>query len=159
MSDRLVKLYNLPEPAPYLKKLAAEGITVRRARAYEKFLVVEWVRKTFDLAWAGECDVAFSNQPVSCFIATQRGSILGFACYDSTFKNFFGPMGIAEEYRRRRIGSALLLECLHSISANGYAYAVIGAAGRAEEFYSQVIDSIEIKGSYPGVYTDRLKDI
>jgi ribosomal protein S18 acetylase RimI-like enzyme len=158
MSDSLVKLYDLPDPLPYIKKLEEKQVAVRRARAYEKFAIVDWVHKNFGSAWAGECDVAFSNQPISCFIAVKKGSVLGFACYDSTYKDFFGPMGIAEKFRRQGIGRVLLLQCLHALAAKGYAYAIIGAGSLADHFYRDVVDTIEIKGSYPGVYGDRLKN-
>ena len=29
-----------------------------------------------------------------CFIATENGKLIGFACYDATAKGFFGPIGI-----------------------------------------------------------------
>jgi ribosomal protein S18 acetylase RimI-like enzyme len=158
MSDRLVKLYDLPEPAPYIEILKEEGIEVRRAMAFEKFQIVEWVRTTFGLFWAGECDVAFSNRPISCFIATSRGSIVGFACYDSTYKDFFGPIGVSKNVQRRGIGKALLLRCLYAMAENGYAYAIIGDSDNAADFYSSVIDVLEIKDSSPGIYRDRLEE-
>jgi predicted N-acetyltransferase YhbS len=113
------------------------------------------VRNTFDGAWESECDVSFSNHPVSCFIATEGGKIIGFACYDSTCKNFFGPSGVAETKRGLGIGKALLLSCLHVMRANGFAYAIIGGVGPAE-FYSKAVGAITIEGSSPGIYRDRL---
>ena len=79
MSDRLVKLYALPDPRHSIENLRDKGIKIRRAMAYEKFQIVEWVRNTFGLPWAGECDVAFSNSPISCFIAASRNSMTAFA--------------------------------------------------------------------------------
>ena len=157
MSDRLVKLYDLQDPAPYILNLKILGIEIRRAMAYEKFQIVEWVRKTFGLRWASECDVAFSNRPISCFMATSRGFMLGFACYDSTYNNFFGPIGVAKNSRRKGIGKALVLRCLYSMAENGYAYAILGDSGEAADFYSRVIDTFEIEGSSPGIYRDHLK--
>ena len=158
MSDRLVKLYDIPNPAPFIETLKKDGIQIRRAMAYEKIPIVEWVRKTFGVPWAGECDVAFSNRPISCFIASKQGSIAGFACYDSTCKDFFGPIGISDNFQRQGIGKALLLRCLCAMAENGYAYAIIGDSSDAADFYSSVIDTIEIKGSSPGIYLDRLKE-
>ena len=99
---------------------------------------------------------AFSNHPISCFLATEEGEIIGFACYDCTCKNFFGPTGVVEEKRSRGIGKALLLCCLHAMAANGYGYAIIGGVGPAD-FYAKAVGAVEIKGSSPGVYRDRLK--
>lgn len=156
--DRVVRLYDLPSAGSHLRKLEKQGIIVRAARAYEKTQVVTWVGDQFSKEWADECSVAFSHQPVSCFIATEKGTILGFACYESTCKDFFGPIGIAKHARRRGIGKALLLSCLHAMAASGYAYAIIGGGDGAREFYAETVDAIEIEGSSPGIYRDRLKD-
>jgi ribosomal protein S18 acetylase RimI-like enzyme len=157
MSDRLVKLYDLPDAGDYLRNLRETGLEIRRAMAYEKFQIVEWVRDTFGLPWAGECDVAFSNHPVSCFVATSHNSLAAFACFDSTYRNFFGPIGVAENLRRKGIGRALLLRCLHAMAENGYAYAIIGDSDEASGFYSNVIHTTEIEGSSPGIYASLLK--
>src|SRR5262249_36582770 len=92
----------------------------------------------------------------SCFIATASGELRGFACYESTRRNFFGPMGVAAPARGEGIGSALLLGCLHAMAGLGYAYAIIGGVGPAE-FYPRVVGATEIEGSTPGIYRDRLK--
>lgn len=156
--DRLVRLYDLPPAEPHLKKLEKERVTIRAAMAYEKTQIVTWVRDTFSTGWADECSVAFSNHPVSCFIATEKGAIIGFACYESTCRNFFGPIGVAEHVRGRGIGKALLLSCLHAMAASGYAYAIIGGGDGAQKFYAETVGAIEIEGSSPGIYRDRLKD-
>jgi GNAT superfamily N-acetyltransferase len=109
MADLIVKLYEVPDDSTAAEKLAAAGYIIRRAMAYEKFQVLDWVRSHFGQGWAGECDVAFSNRPVSCMIATRQGEISGFACYEGTMKNFFGPLGVADNFRGKGIGTALLL--------------------------------------------------
>ncbi len=155
MPDLLVRLYDLPGVASLVKRLAARGIVIRRAMPYEKYAVVEWVEKMFSKGWAGECDVGFSNHPVSCFIATEAGKIVGFACHDSTCRNFFGPTGVDTEKRGSGIGKALLLSCLHAMAAQGYAYAVIGGAGPTE-FFVHTAGAMPIDGSTPGIYRDQL---
>ena len=129
---------------------------MRTARAYEKSLVIDWVNQLFGSGWASECDVAFSHQPITCFLATQNGTIIGFACYESTWKNFFGPLGVAEQARRHGIGTTLLLACLHAMAAQGYAYAIIGATGDPA-FYVKTVGAMPIEGSEPGMYRDRLR--
>lgn len=156
MPDMLVKLYDLPDLVPLVRRLAESGIIIRHAMAYEKYAVVDWVRALFGDGWAGECAVAFSNHPVSCLIATEAGDIVGFACHDSTCRNFFGPTGVAETKRGLGIGKALLLSCLHAMAAQGYAYAIIGGAGPTE-FYTATVGAIPIPGSTPGIYRDQLR--
>jgi hypothetical protein len=157
MPDLLVKLYELPNVTAHIKQLKnKEGIHVRRGMAYEKNQVVEWVRENFGIEWASECDVAFSHTPVTCFIATENKNIIGFACYECTCKNFFGPVAVLEAARNRGIGKTLLLSCLHAMSSDGYAYAIIGGVD-AQAFYQKTVGAIAIPGSSPGIYRDRLK--
>ena len=155
MADMLVKLYDLPDAAPRIAALRAEGIVIRLAMPYEKSALITWVRARFGDGWAGECDVTFGNRPRSCFVAVHHGALAGFACYDATCRNFFGPMGVAEEGRGRGVGSALLLACLHAMAAAGYAYAIIGGVGNGD-IYRKVAGAVEIADSTPGIYRDRL---
>ena len=156
MPDLLVKLYDLPDARAAAARALGQGFVVRPAMAYEKSDVVAWVGTLFGAGWASECDVAFSRNPVSCVIATEAGRLAGFACYECTCRNFFGPMGVTTTARGRGVGSALLLECLAAMRAQGYAYAIIGGAGDGD-IYRKVAGAIEIAGSSPGVYRDRLR--
>ncbi len=151
MPDMLVKLYELPDLAPALERTTAAGIIIRRGLAPEKHIVVEWVREYFGDKWASETDIAFARQPVSCFIAAQKGQMLGFACYDTTARGFFGPTGVSEETRGKGVGKALLLTCLHDMVAQGYGYGIIGGAGPVD-FYAGACNATPIEGSWPGVY-------
>jgi len=156
LPDLLIKLYELPGAGSNRGGSFPDGVLVRVAMAYEKDAVVDWVREHFGPAWASECDVAFANRPISCHIATRSGAILGFACYDSTCRGFFGPIGLIEGMRGHGIGRALLLSCLDTMAAVGYAYAVVGGV-QDMEYYARAVGAIEIPGSVPGVYRDRLK--
>ena len=155
MPDFLVRLYDLPAREPGVAGPSGGECTVREAGAYEKRQVVTWVEETFGQGWASEVDVAFGNRPISCFVATEQGQILGFACYDATCRGFFGPIGVVEEARGRGIGKALLLDGLRAMASAGYAYAVVGGV-TAPEFYVKTVGAIEIPGSTPGIYRDRL---
>jgi len=157
MSDMLVKLYNLPDVGPIIAKQKNSGIDIRRFIPPEKHLVVNWVRQVFGDGWASECEVAFSNHPVSCFGAIQNKTILGFACYDATCKDFFGPEGISESARGKGIGKALLLASLHAMAEQGYAYAIIGGAGPVG-FYNKTVGAVVIEGSECGIYKGMLKE-
>ncbi|MCJ8329250.1 MAG: GNAT family N-acetyltransferase [Lentisphaeria bacterium] len=155
MPDMLVKLYELPDPALLVQNLSDAGITIRRVMPYEKQKCLDWVGENFSDGWMSECDVSFSNNPCSSFIATENSTIIGFASYDSTNKNFFGPTGVSESARGRGVGKALLLVALQAMKDNGYAYAIIGGVG-PKEFYAKAVGAIEIEGSVPGIYRDPL---
>ncbi len=150
MHDMLVRLYALPDLADALAACAADGVAVRRALMPEKPAVVDWVRARFPSA-AAEVEAAFARPPVTCFVALRAGALAGFACYDVTCPNFFGPEGVAQDERGRGIGRALLLSALHAQRAQGYAYAVIGGVGPAE-FYAKTVGAVAIPGSTPGLY-------
>lgn len=102
-----------------------------------------------------EAEVAFANHPVSIWLATHEGKCVGFACYDTTSRAFFGPTGVDETYRGKGIGKALLLVALHDMYAQGYAYGIIGDPGPTE-FYEKAVGAIPIPGSSPGIYRGML---
>jgi ribosomal protein S18 acetylase RimI-like enzyme len=154
MIDMLVRLYDLPDSAGLYAKVSAEGVTLRRARAFEKHTAAAFAR-TFSEKWASEVEVALTRQPVACFIATKEKRILGFACYDTTMRGFFGPTGVAEEARGMGLGKALLFKSLEALRETGHAYAIIGCVG-PKEFYAKACGAIEIPGSDPGIYGDIL---
>lgn len=158
MPDMLVKLYALPEIPDLQGILQSNSILIRRALVPEKAIIVDWVESNFNRAWASECDVTFSNKPVSCFVAVKNESLIGFACYDSIFKNFFGPMGVLENHRGLGAGKGLLLSSLHSMREQGYAYAIIGGVGPSD-FYKRTVGATIIDGSDPGIYQGVLKDL
>jgi GNAT superfamily N-acetyltransferase len=151
MPDMLVRLYDLPDLGTAIAEQQSQDIEVRRALAPEKHDVVKWVTERWGDVWASECDVAFSRQPVACVLARQKDRILGFACYEATCRNFFGPMGVRKSARGKGVGRALLLACLHAMRAQGYGYAIIGGVG-PEDFYVKTVGAVLIEGSTPGVY-------
>ena len=151
MTDLLVKLYELNDDWTYLTEQSNQGITIRKPIGPEKHFLVDWVREKFEAGWASEMDMAFSNRPISCFVATQKRTPIGFACYDATALGFLGPMGVDESYRGKGTGRGLLLACLLDMKLKGYGYAVIGDVGPAS-FYQKTVGTIEIPDSTPGIY-------
>lgn len=157
MPDMLVKLYTLPDAAPLIAEQRAAGVDIRRALVPEKHIVVEWVAKTFGRGWADECATTFSRQPVSCFLAVENNQVLGFSCYDATYKNFLGPIGVDPAQQGRKIGAALLVRTLQAQADEGYGYAIIGGVGPAE-FYAKTVGAELIPDSVPGIYRGILTD-
>lgn len=156
MFDMLVRLYDLPDLSKAAAALEAAGVVVRRPLAPEKYQVLDWVRGHFSLGWSSECDVSFSRAPVGCFIAIKEGKLIGFACYDATCRNFFGPTGVLQTERGNGVGRILLWKCLRAMADAGYAYAVIGGVGPAE-FYTKTVGAVPIEGSEPGIYRGLLR--
>lgn len=156
MPDLLVNLLKLPKLDPFVELLAAEQINVRRAQPFEISRVREFVQSNFSPAWSDEISVGFAAKPVSVYIATSDGKVIGFAGYECTRKAFFGPTGVAEQARGRGVGTALLIASLWGLRELGYVYGIIGAAGPIE-FYQKIVGAIPIPDSVPGIYVDLLK--
>lgn len=154
MADMLVKLYELPSLEHALEHAAAQGVIVRNALTPEQPQVLAWVQAHFP-NWAAEVEAAFHREPVACFIAIREQSLLGFACYDATCRNFFGPTAVLETERGHGFGRALLLAALHAQREQGYAYSIIGGVG-PPDFYAKAVGAIPIAGSTPGIYAGML---
>lgn len=155
MPDMLVRLYDLPELEPVVAKQRAMGITIRRGMAPEKSLVLDWIGQHFTAYWVSEADVGFAARPPTIFLAHRGERILGFACFDTAHKNFFGPTGVDEAERGRGIGTALLMATLHAMREAGYMYGIIGWAGPVSYYEkavgAEVIPGTEPPGSYRGM--------
>lgn len=148
MPDMLVKLYELPPLEATIAFQREQGITIRRCMPPEKQIVTAWVAEHFNSYWSSEADVGFSAHPTTVMLAHRRDQLLGFACYDTTFKGYFGPTGVDERERGRGIGTALLIKCLHEMRNAGYMYAIIGWAGPTA-YYEKTVKAVPIPGSEP----------
>lgn len=155
MPDMLVKLYDLPDGTELYNKLLAKDIRIIRPMTPNKQTVHAWIAEKFGEGWANETDTAFTHFPVSCFIAydVKDKRILGFASYECTYRNYFGPTGVDPESRGLGIGAALCLRCMEAMRDEGYAYAIIGSAGPVD-FYKKVVGATVIEGAEVGIYKD-----
>ena len=152
----LVNLQRLPAHDSAPSGLTNAGVVIRRAQPWELTAVREFVTSNFSLAWADEISGGFARQPVSVYVALREGRLVGFAAYECTHKNFFGPTGVVEAERGRGTGRALLLASLWGLREMGYAYAIIGGVGPAE-FYERTVGARLIPDSSPGIYADPLR--
>lgn len=157
MADMLVDLMDIELPHKLEEKLFSEGIQFKRCLAPDRSKVMRFAAK-FSEEWADEVNAAFSNMPVSCYIAVKDKEIIGFACYEATTKNFFGPTGVDENFRRKGIGKILLLKSLISLREMGYAYAFIGwPSDDAIHFYTEAVNGILIENKRNGIYRNMVK--
>ena len=153
MADMLVKLYNIPNSHDIEKKLLQNGIRIKKALAPDRSKIIAFSRICAKDDYSDEVRAAFSNNPVTCYIATRERELIGFACYEATARNFFGPMAVLESERKKGVGKALLLKALESMRELGYAYAIIGwPANSAVSFYKKCAGAIMIDEKSSGVY-------
>jgi predicted N-acetyltransferase YhbS len=155
-NDMLVNLLKLPALEPVISSMRKSGVVIRRANPWEVSRVLDFVESEFGEGWADEISVGFSNKPVSVFIAIRDGKVVGFAGYECTCRDYFGPTGIAKSERKKGIGKALLIAGLHGLREMGYAYGIIGSAENPAS-YAKAVGAVEIKDSAPGIYADPLK--
>jgi len=151
--DLFVKLTGLTEDFDLLEKLASEGIDIRRAIAPDKNRILAYIKENHHEGYENECEICFSNMPVSCFIAVKDKKMIGFACFEATAKNFFGPTAVNHSFKGNGIGKALLLKSLISMREMGYAYAIIGWVDEALGFFQKTVDAKIIENSFPGIYS------
>lgn len=155
MPDMLVHLWKLPQEDPTEALLKQEDIFIRRAMAPDQLRILPRIQELSSLSAAGEASVCFSHTPISLFIATKGAKIIGYACYNATMPDFFGPTAVDPAYRGKGIGKALLLRSLAALRNEGYAYAIIGGVGPIP-FYEKTVGATVIPDSDPGVYEDFL---
>lgn len=156
MPDMLVNLLNLPPLEAALARVREAGINIRRAQAFEITAVRTFIEREWGTGWADETSVGFANKPVTVYIATYEGRVVGFGAYECTRRAFFGPTGVEPAQRQKGIGTALLLACLWGMRELGYVYGIIGGAGPTE-FYARTAGATVIPDSSPGIYTDLLR--
>ena len=124
---------------PAEKRLADQGITVRRAALDDVPALVEFALTNFGSGWAGEITHSVGRDQAGCHVAIdQTGAILGFAAYGSSRPSWFGPMGTAPSAQGTGIGSVLLRRCLADQKAAGHDRVQIGWVGPLP-FYSGAV--------------------
>ena len=167
MQDMLVNLYALENSSEKLfletlgkknvESFQVDKIIIRKLNVYESHLLIDWVGEHFSKKWQSEVQVAMSRQPATVWVATYEKEIMGFACYDTTAKGFFGPTGVDAKYRGLGLGKVLLYKSLESLKELGYVYAFIGGVG-PRDFYENVCGARVIGESDQALYQDILPE-
>jgi len=159
MTDMLVNLMEL-EYVPS-QKLKDEGFIIRRPHIVDKTKIIEFIKHHWgghSDSWQNEMELALAQTPPTCFVASKGEQIVGFCCYNTTGKGFFGPVGVDEAYRGHGLGVELLLIGLDALKNDGYAYGIIGWVS-GTKFYADHCGAIEIPGSDPekSIYKNMLR--
>jgi predicted N-acetyltransferase YhbS len=108
------------------RKLAGQGVTVRRAGGGDHAGIAELLRAHWP-SWLPEAEAALGNRPASLFVAVRGAAVVAFAAHDANNRGtgWFGPMGTAPAARRQGIGHVLLFRCLADMALQGRHHATI----------------------------------
>jgi mycothiol synthase len=123
------------------QRLAADGITIRRAGTEDLPALREFALVNFGSQWAGEISHSVGREGAGCHVAVNAtNAIMGFAAYGSSRPSMFGPMGTAPSGQGKGIGGVLLRRCLAEQKAAGLCASQIGWVGPVP-FYSRAVDA------------------
>lgn len=136
-------LTNLRATEAAEERLAASGVTVRRAEPGDVPALIAFARANFSDGWAGEVSDSVGRPGAGCHIALRDAEVLGFAAYGSSRPSWFGPMGTAPAAQGLGIGGVLLRRCLRDLREAGYEQAQIGWVGPVPFYASAVGARIE----------------
>jgi mycothiol synthase len=117
---------------------APDGLDVHRLALDEYPSFSAWMQETWDVDWANEVSLVVGRDPVSCWVARDGNSFLGFAAYDTNRRGWFGPMGSNAAARGRGIGRTLLRRCMQDLLDRGEQGAEICWIG-PEPFYREAV--------------------
>jgi len=112
-----------------------EGVAIRRARPDDRDRTLAAIDGMFAQAWGFETSLAFRASEPTCYIAERDREVLGFADYDATNFGLFGPTGVHESLRGRKVGAVLYRRCLQDMRALGYPYALVPTNLERLNFY------------------------
>jgi len=114
-----------------------DGVTVRRADRKDGQATLAAIDRMFAKAWWFETSLAFRAAEPTVYIAERDGEVVGFADYDATNFGLFGPTGVHESLRGRKVGAVLYRRCLSDMRALGYPYALIPTNLERLNFYTR----------------------
>lgn len=156
--DMIVNLKDIPKISCE-EEFNNNGIKIKRAFPGDKRRILDFVKENFNEGWIYEAEHAILSDVPKCFIATCDGKVVGFACFDSSAKGFFGPIGVDPSMRGKKIGEALLIRTLNAMKEYGYWYAIIGWVSDAEKFYRKTVGAEFIQNGTPenSVYSNMVQ--
>ena len=117
------------------RKLRGAGVEIKRIEYDERVDLERFLSAAFPV-WLGEAGRVTTEGAQRVHIARTADAIVGFAVSDS---EWFGPIGVHSDYRRRGIAKTLLLRCLNDMREHGQRKAEIGWANTP--FYARAISA------------------
>lgn len=119
------------------QELIGQGLSMRLARIDERERIRAWVISHSGYNWAYEAARAVGSVGSGVWIAEEKDELIAFSVFGSLEHHWFGPIAVAEEKRKKGLGSVLLFKTLQSMKELGIPRAIIPWTGHLY-FYSQV---------------------
>lgn len=121
---------------------ANASITIDLALPKDEKEVLGFIEREFSNSWAVESSPAF-NEETNAFCSVLRyidtSEVLGFAVVNCTNPNWFGPMGVHSEYRKRGMGQLLVFHSILTARDKGIRQLIFQWINGKEEFYSKFL--------------------
>ncbi|HRX83481.1 MAG TPA: GNAT family N-acetyltransferase [Phycisphaerae bacterium] len=113
------------------QRLAAAGVTIRRAARDDDKRLDAFFDEAFGAGWRLESELAMRNDPPALHLALRGERVIAFSGHSSQNREwgFFGPMGTLPETRGLGIGRVLLRHCLNDLRAAGHRTSIIPWVG------------------------------
>jgi GNAT superfamily N-acetyltransferase len=115
-----------------------------RATVHNHDELFNFVKQHFpEGTWAEEVDLSFHNDPITSFIVkTNDERIVGWATHSQFFPGSFGPTGIRQDLRGKKLGTELLRWSLWDIQRNGLdTCSIMWVVGETIKFYSKTVNA------------------
>lgn len=126
------------------RRLAAEGVTVRRLTEEDRDLISPWLA-AWGGTWKRETLSTLGRPDAGSWVAvladgTPDARYVGFASHGVNRAGWFGPMGTDTGLRKSGIGKVLLRRCLADVRAAGLATSDVCWVGPVA-FYARTVDA------------------
>lgn len=155
VGDMIVNLYSKDI---WRKNIQHNIFSINGTFPSDKERVLDFVKKEFpkEHGWLLEIEKGLQSSTQKVYIAVDNHKIVGFACWDCSGLGYFGPFGVASDYRGKGIGTELFNSCMNAMKISGYGYAIIGWVADKEDdahspvgFYKKVANAEYINNSHP----------
>jgi len=119
------------------KRLRSEGVTIRFLEPKDAFRFLSFLERNFPGDWtrAAREKLRMGAEPDEFLIVLKEDEVVGYCQYEG---EHFGPFGVCEELRGRKIGSILFYRTVQRMRAKGYQHIwVAWTGGEAKRFYER----------------------
>lgn len=134
-----------------IKPKYSSTYTLSSASNDNKDELIQFVSNEFSSSWSNEVKMAMEgSNPNSGSIILQNENmhIIGFAAFNGSNPQWFGPMGVKSDLRKEGFGRILFYEALKEMMRRGIKKTILPWINGKEEFYPQFFKEYKWKKYY-----------